>query len=166
MSCNTASSKIISTPKLERLQDNNVLLSTAHERLAIVVWALTWLPGLAVVAWYLARQDSARALLQGLIWAALVAALPCTGYGLYAWSETQRQLAAHVSTSQLPNLIAIGQVALPYLVCAAYSVHQFKRTRLSGARRSWLMSLTMGIAAALVLAPSLLLTQLMVFFGG
>lgn len=140
-------------------------LSEPHARIAIVVWALTWLPGLALASWraegWLRAQRGWRALTE---YAALLA-IPMVSFGVYAFSDAQRYADARGGSVGWSSLLSAAQVAVPYAVSAAHLLLAMRSNTGRSATARWWVGLLLGLLAVLVLVPGLLMAQLMVFVG-
>lgn len=140
-------------------------LSEPDARIAIVVWALTWLPGLALASWraegWLRAQRGWRALTE---YAALLA-IPMVSFGVYAFSDAKRYADARGGSVGWSSLLSAAQVAVPYAVSAAHVLLAMRSNTGPSATARWWVGLLLGLLAVLVLVPGLLMAQLMVFVG-
>ena len=142
-----------------------MLLSESGSRLAIVVWAVVWLPGLAFASWRAERLLRARRLPRALLEPAAMALLPLLAFAFYALPDAQRYARAHGTSVSWGSYFSVAQVAVPYLVSAAYLLAVLGPSTSPPAGTRWWVGLLLGMLSVLVLAPGLLMTQLMVFVG-
>jgi hypothetical protein len=141
-------------------------LSEAHARIAIVVWSLTWLPGLALASWRAERRLRARHRWRALIEYAALLAIPLVSFGVYAFSDAQRYADARGGSVGWSSFLSVAQVAVPYAVSAAYLLLARRSNTGPSATARWWVGLLLGLLAVPVLVPGLLMAQLMVFVGG
>ena len=141
-------------------------LSEPHARIAIVTWALTWLPGLALASWRAEGQLHAQRAWRALIEYAAALAIPLVSFGGYAFSDAQRYADARGGSVGWSTLLSIAQVAVPYAVSAAYLLRPWRLSTEPSTTARWWVGLLLGLLAVLVLAPGLLMAQFMVFVGG
>ena len=73
--------------------------------------------------------------------------------------------AKGISFSWGGSLFSIAQVVSPYAVSAAYLLLALRPNATSSTAARWWVALLLGLLSLPVLAPGLLLAQLMVFFG-
>jgi hypothetical protein len=141
-------------------------LSEPHARIAMVVWALSWLPGLALASWRAERLIRAERRWRALTEYAALLAVPLASFGGYALAGAQRYAEARggpVGWGSL--LLSIAQVAVPYAVSAACLLLPRRSNTGPSVPARWWIGLLLGLLAVLVLVPGLLMAQLMVFVG-
>jgi hypothetical protein len=94
-----------------------MLVDDTTSRIALIVWAVTWLPTLALASARVARNDGsvegdARRFLEAV--AAL--AVPMVAFGLYAWGATERYAAVHGRFDGIGVARSVAAVAVPHAV--------------------------------------------------
>lgn len=130
--------------------------------IAVLVWAATWLPGLAFAVWrmecLLRTARRSRALLE------LVAVLfmPLLAFGGYALSDAQRYAQAHNVQMSWGAYLSVAQVAIPYVTSAMYLMTVWRPGASHPTASRWWVALLLGFLSAFVLTPGLLMAQLMV----
>ena len=157
-----------------------------YERLAqvaIVIWLLTWLPGIFLFVFkvtnLLQSDQRSRALLQGF----LLASIPVAAWGLYDWSEMMIQIGAGVipraagTAAYLANATGMSpraagtviysvQMVCPYL---ASSIAMFWMYRTMGSTFTLAKRIALimaGLIAAPIVAPAPFFSLLMMLLGG
>ncbi len=143
-----------------------MLLTESQSRIAIVTWALTWLPGLALATWRGAGLLPAGRLGRAVIEAGSVLSLPMLAFGLYTVSEAQRYALARGAPINYGYVGSVVQVAIPYAVSAAYLVWALRSQASQGKTVRWWGGLVLGLISVPLLVPGLLMAQLMVVVGG
>lgn len=144
-------------------------LSEARSHTAILVWALTWLPGLPLACWRAERLLRARQAPRALLECAAILLLPLLAFGLYAVSGAQRYAQAGGEPVSWRSLLSVGQPAVPYLASMACLLLLTRRAGAGPGRPTaatrWWVAFAVGLLAIPVLVPGLLMAQLMVFVG-
>lgn len=143
-----------------------MLITAPIARLALLVWALTWLPGLALTAWRVERLLRARRRLRALAEALAWVLVPMSAFALYALPDAQRYAQAHGSAGSVGSLVSALQVAGPYAVSMAYLWAVLRPGVQAPERTRWRLATLLGLVAVPVLTPGLLMAQLMVLAGG
>lgn len=145
-----------------------MLVDDTTSRIALIVWAVTWLPTLALASARVARNDGsvvgdARRFLEAV--AAL--AVPMVAFGLYAWGATERYAAVHGRFDGIGVARSVAAVAVPHAVSVlALSFAARRARRRATPPPSWVFGLLCGLGSIPLLVPALFLAQVMVFFGG
>ena len=135
-------------------------------RIAIVIWSLTWLPGIVLFVFRVTHLWQSGRRTRAAIEGPLLVSIPVAAWGLYVWSDTMMQLAAgipHVSAGTPTYLV---QTAVPYLVSV---ISIFGLHLIMGAidiRSTRLVAIILGLIAAPIAAPRPFLSLLMVLAGG
>lgn len=140
-------------------------LSASGSRLAILVWAALWLPGLAVACWRTEKLLRAGQVARSLAETLALLAIPALCYGAYALSDAQRYAQAHDTQVAWSAWLPAAFVALPYAVGTLYLAVRRRQSSGSAAHARWGMAVLLGLLAVLLFAPGLLMTQLMVLVG-
>ncbi len=131
-----------------------------------MLWAATWLPGLALASWRCARLLQVRRTVRALVEVAAIGSIPLLAFGFYAVSESQRIAQARGAPASLAaDVWPVAHVLAPYAVSAAYLLVASRRVAGAALPARWWIALLVGLAAVPLIAPSLFLAQLMVFFG-
>ena len=140
-------------------------LSESGSRLAVSVWAALWLPGFFLACWraeqLLRASRVSRATLELL---ALVSA-PLLAFGLYSFSDAQRYAQVHNAQVSRGTLASVLLVVVPYAVGAAYLFVVLRRQVPPPSGSRWWLAALLGLLAVVILAPGLLMAQLMVLAG-
>lgn len=144
-------------------------LSPTAARLALLLWALTWLPGLWLYSVRASRllqhrlgpREAGCLVVQGL----LIAAVPLAGFGAYAVSQALLQAQAGRPAPVVGTAVSVLQVLLPYAVCGLVAAWGRWRSGTPPAPPRWWLGGLVGTMALPLLTPGLFMTQLMVFFG-
>lgn len=142
-----------------------MLLSESCSRIAVGVWAATWLPGLALAAWRMERLLRTARLPRALLEQVAVMLVPLLAFGLYALSDAQRYAEVHGAQMSWGAYLSVAQVAIPYVTCAVYLLTVWRPGVSHPTESRWWVALLLGFLSALVITPGLLMAQLMVFVG-
>lgn len=150
---------------------------------ALMLWAISWMPGLFLFAYRLSRLVPAgqrrRAAGEGLV----ISALPLAAWAMYALSDAtahaEAQARIHLGQTAAPVMTlqlawSVGQVLLPYLVVGAFAGWRAQRQASSSKRLQqpaaapgpWWLAAAVAMASIPFLTPGLFMAQLMLVFGG
>jgi hypothetical protein len=143
-----------------------MLLNESQSRIAITVWALTWLPGLALATWRGAGLLRTNRIPRAVVESGGILTLPMVAFGLYAASDAQRYALARGVPITFGYLWSAAQLAVPYAVSAAYVVWALRSDASQGIAVRWWVGLILGLLSVPLLVPGLFMAQLMVIFGG
>ena len=87
-------------------------------------------------------------------------------FWLYAASDANRYAVARGVPINHGYIASVAQVAVPYVVSAAYLAWALRPGALNRAHVRWWLGVILGLVSVPLLVPGLFMAQLMAMFGG
>lgn len=140
-------------------------IAESASRAALALWAVVWLPGLAGSSWRFERLLRAGRRRRACAEAVVIALVPVVAFALYALPDAQRHAQAHGAPLSWRSVASVLLVALPYAVSAAHLLTVHRPGMAAPRQARWWLAGLLGLLSVLLLAPGLLMTQLMLLAG-
>lgn len=140
--------------------------SDSFANIAIIAWAITWLPGMFLLAYRATALIRVRKTKRAFVEALLIGAIPAVTYGGYLISDAALQRQASREVSSLGLAASVAQVSGPYMVCLLCAWWLNRKAAPDATSRAWWLVALAGLVSVPLLTPGLFMTQLMVVFGG
>lgn len=126
---------------------------------AIVIWQLTWLPGIFVLVIRITKLLQSDRRERAIKDALLISSIPATAWLLYSWSGVLRGAPADVVTITLYLL----QIVVPYFACSVTMYGLNSRMDAPAVRA---IAIFVGFGVIMFFAPGPFLSLLMALSGG